>query len=174
MKKIFGIVATLIITVVFISCKENSLEKQRRNEMRKFDEFMRAHYSGISPRPSGLYYFQLEEGTGDSIKINDRVEIFYDLMSLDTVYTSTSGNYEPETVIVRHPSQLTSSAQSITSMRALHEALTYMRKGSRARLIFDSSLGFGQFSTGGIPGFTPLIMEVRVHKVYPAIPPAED
>lgn len=174
MMRIFGIVATLLITVAFISCKENSFEKQRRNELRSLDDYIRAHHSDATPRLSGLYLFPVVEGTGDSIRINDRVEFFYDLMTLDTSFVTGSGNYEPASVVVMPPSQLSASAQSITSMRALHEALINMRSDGEARIIFDSSLGFGQYSSGGIPGFSPLIMDLRIYKVYPAQAPTEE
>ena len=174
MMRILGIVATLLITVAFLSCKENSFEKQRRNELKTLDEYMRAHYAGATPKTSGLYFFPQVEGVGDTIKINDRVEFFYELKTLDSTFSTGSGNYEPESVVVMPPSQLSSSAQSLTTMRALHEALLHMRSDSEARIIFDSALGFGQYSSGGIPGFSPLIMDIRIYKVYPAQAPEEE
>jgi FKBP-type peptidyl-prolyl cis-trans isomerase len=53
-------------------------------------------------------------------------------------------------------------------MRSLNEALTYMQTGTKSLLIFDSQLGFGQYGASGVGGFTPLMMEVEVYKVYPA------
>ncbi|HZH74071.1 MAG TPA: FKBP-type peptidyl-prolyl cis-trans isomerase [Mariniphaga sp.] len=172
--RIFGTVATLLILVAFFSCKENSFEKQRRNELRELDNYMRTHYSDATPKQSGLYFFPEVVGVGDSIKINDRVEFFYNLMTLDSSFTTGSGPYEPASVVVTPPSQLSASAQSINTMRALHEALLHMRSDSEARIIFDSALGFGQHSTGGIPGFSPLIMDIRIYKVYPAQAPSQE
>ena len=174
MKRICNIISVVLLVAVFFSCKENSLEKQRKNELKKLEEFMRAHYAGHDPRPSGLFYFPLEEGTGDSIKIGDRVQIYYDLWTLDSIKKSSSGRYEPLQLIVSHPSQLSSSPNSIGGMRALNEALTYMKKGSKSMLIFDSSLGFGQYGAGGVGGFTPLMMEVEVYKIYPGQAPEEE
>lgn len=168
MKRIFNILAIIIIAAAFFSCKENSFEKQRRNELDRLNEFMRAHYAGKDPRPSGLFYFPVEEGTGDSIKIGDRVQIFYDIWSLDSVKLLSNGQFEPLELIVSPPSQLSSSTKSVTGLRSLNEALTYMKKDSKSLLIFDSALGFGQNGTTNVNGFTPLIMEVEVHKVYPA------
>ncbi len=174
MKYVITIIAIVLIGTSFFSCKENSFEKQRQNELEMFNEYMRAHHAGKDPRPSGLFYFPLEEGTGDSIKIGDRVQIFYDIWRLDSVRIESSGSYEPLELIVQHPSQLTSSARAVSGLRALHEALTYMKKGSKSFFIFDSSLGFGQNGVPGlVGGFTPLRMEVRIDKVYPGQPPAE-
>lgn len=168
MKQIFIAITLVLMVAAFFSCKENSLEKQRSNELKSLNEFMRTQYPGKEPQPSGLYYFELQEGTGDSIKIGDRVQLFYELWTLDSVNIGSNGSYEPLEVVVAPPTQLSSSATHEGQMRALHEALTYMKRGSKARLIFDSSLGFGQFGASGIPGFLPLIMEVEVYKVYPA------
>jgi hypothetical protein len=173
MKRIIVVLLAGILAFGFFSCKENSLEKQRQNELKKLSEFMRAHYAGKDPRPSGLYYFPLEEGTGDSIKIGDRVQIFYEIMTLDSIVVRATGRYEPLELIVLAPNQLGSSASSVNALRSLHEGLTYMKKGSKSLLIFDSSLGFGQFGATGIAGFTPLRMEVEVYKVYPAQPQEE-
>ena len=162
MKQILTIVTLILLSVTFFSCKENSLEKQRQNELKKLGEYMRTYYPGKDPRPSGLYYFNLEPGTGDSIKINDRVQIFYDIYTLDSLPVRSSGRYEPLELVVMPPSQLSSSAQGVGQMRALNEALTYMKKNSKSLLIFDSALGFGQNGIAGILGFTPLIMEVEV------------
>jgi hypothetical protein len=173
MKQIITVFFAGILALGFFSCRENSLEKQRQNELKKLNEFMRAHYGGKDPRPSGLYYFQLEEGTGDSIKIGDRVQIFHEIMTLDSIVVRATGRYEPLEIFVSPPNQLGSSASSVNELRALHEALTYMKRGSKSLLIFDSSLGFGQFGASGIVGFTPLMMEVEVYKVYPAQPQEE-
>lgn len=162
------ITAFILISVVaaLFSCKDNSLEKQRKNELDKLNAFLRAHYAELDPKPSGLYYIELAEGTGDSIKIGDRVQIFYDMWTLDSVHVRSSGRYEPLDLIVRHPGDLGYSATEDDEIRALHEALTYMKKNSKALLIFDSGLGFGQYGTYGIVGFTPLMMELEVYKVY--------
>ena len=170
---------TALVAVAFYSCRENSLEKQRQNELEKLDEFIRAHYSQVERKPSGLYYIELDEGTGDSIKIGDQVQIYYSLKKLDDeVILETTGysdgfRFDPISLLVLHPNDLSSSAQSVNEIRALHEALTYMKKSSRSKMIFDSALGFGQYGSFGIGGFTSLIMEVEVYKVFPAQTPEE-
>jgi len=165
------IVTGLILTffaVAFFACKENDFEKQRENELKKLDEFIRNNYPELDRNPSGLYYQEQEKGTGDTIKIGDQVQFFFDLWNLDSVYIGGSGRYEPVEVRVEHPTNLSSSPASVRNILALHEALTYMQKGTKSLLIFDSQLGFGQYGASGVGGFTPLMMEVEVYKVYPA------
>lgn len=174
MKRKFGFILAAIIGVVFLSCRDNSFEKQRENEMKELNEYIRAFHPGETPKRSGLFYFPLGEGSGDSIKIGDRVQLFYEIRTLDSTLRLSSGRYEPVEMVVMPPTQLSSSPQTIGGILALNEALTYMKKGSKALLIFDSSLGFGQYGTGGIGGFTPVMMEVEVYKVYPAQQPEEE
>lgn len=64
-------------------------------------------------------------------------------MTLDSSLVDYTGRYEPSEVVVLHPTQLTSSAKTTEETLALHEALTYMKKGSKAVLVFNSALGFG-------------------------------
>lgn len=175
MKRILTVLILTVTGVAFFSCKENSLEKQRQNELKKLDEYIRAHYAEEDRKPSGLYYIELEKGTGDSIKMGDQAQIFYEIQALgDSLKRIGSGNYEPLQLTVLPPTELPSTATYVYELKALHEALTYMKKGSKARLIFDSQLGFGQYGSYGFTGFTPLIMEVEVYKVYPAEVPEEE
>lgn len=170
MKRIITGLIIAFIAVAFFACKENDFEKQRENELKKLDEFIRNHYSDVEPRPSGLYYIELEEGTGDTIQIGDRVQLFYDMWTLDSTYITGTGphHYEPVEMRVEHPNNLSASANSVVQLRSLNEALTYMQTGTKSLLIFDSQLGFGQYGSSGVGPFTPLMMEVEVYKVYPS------
>jgi len=168
MKRIITGLIIAFIAVAFFSCKENDLEKQRENELKELNEFIRNHYSDIERRPSGLYYIELEDGTGDSIQIGDRVQLFYDLWTLDSTYVTGTGRYEPVEVIVLPPSQLSSSASLAKNTLGLHEALTYMKEGGKSKLIMPSELAFGQYGSYSLPGFSSVMMEVEVYKVYPS------
>lgn len=173
MKKIITGLIIAFIAVAFFACKENDLEKQRENELKKLNEFIRNHHSDLDRRPSGLYYIELEEGNGDSIQIGDRVQLFYDLWTLDSTYVTGTGRYEPVEVIVLPPTQLSRSASLAKNTLGLHEALTYMKEGGKSKLIMPSELAFGQYGAYSLPGFTSVIMEVEVYKVYPSQAPEE-
>ena len=163
-----GIFATILMVSLF-SCKENSLEKQRKRELNRLNEFIGSNYSHIDPKPSGLYYIEQKEGIGDSIKINDRIQIFYDLYTIDSMYVYGTGSFEPAELVVLHPGQLSYSADYVTEMKGLHEALTYMKKGTKASLVLPSQLAFGQYGGYyGIGGFKTLLMELEVYKVFPS------
>jgi hypothetical protein len=162
-----GLILTFF-TVAFFSCNDDDLEKRRENELNKLNEYIRTHYPELEPTPSGLYFIELEEGTGDSIKINDRVQLFYKMWTLDSTLVAETGPYEPIELRVYPPDQLSTSPQSVERMRGLNEGLLKMKDKGKARLIFSSNLGFGQYGISTIGGFTSLIMEVEIYKVYPA------
>jgi FKBP-type peptidyl-prolyl cis-trans isomerase len=164
--RVSGIFTLALIALLF-SCKENDLEKQRERELKRLDEYISNNFPDEKPKPSGLFYIELNEGIGDSIKINDKVQIFYDLYTIDSSYVAGSGSYEPVELTVVPAMQLGSSAEDVSEMKGLHEALTYMKKGTRALLILPSQLAFGQYGTYGVGGFRTLLMEVEVYKVFP-------
>ncbi len=167
MKHIVTGLILIFAGAALFSCQDNDLEERRQAELQKLNNYIEENYPDLEPTASGLYFIELEEGTGDSIQVNDRVQFFFDMWTLDTLTVAQSGRYEPLEVNVLPPSQLGSSAQSIEQMLGLHEALSYMKKGSKARLILPSQLAFGQYGNYSVGGFTSLIMEVEVYKVYP-------
>jgi len=164
---IFFLVATLFVGL--ISCgKDNSLEKQRQDELAQLDLYMLANYPDVEPTSSGLYYIEEKTGSGDTIKNGDKVLIYYATWTIDSIlldetigYTDGYG-YEPYQVLV-------GSGNSITG---LEEGLTYMQPGTIANLVINSQLAYGQngntSSNPMVPGFSTLLMQVEVYKVYPA------
>lgn len=154
----------IVVAVAFFSCKDNDLEKLRENELKKLDEFINENYPDADRQMSGLYYIEEIEGTGDTIKFGDRVQIFYSTWTIDSVLIDqTSGyslghRYEPYEFVV-------GSGEAI---QGLEEAVSYMKKGSKAHLVIPSELAYGQNGTTGVSGFTTLLMEVEVYKIYPA------
>lgn len=178
MKRLITGLFVVTLALMIFSCKDdNSLEKLRAKELKLLDEYMAKHHPDATPKSSGLYYFEVKEGRGDSlIRQGDQVEIFYSLWKLDsTLVYETNGysegqRYEPSDLTVLPPNQLPDPRDLIspTQIRGLNEALTYMKVGGVADLVINSQLALGQNSAFGVPGFTTLLMQVEVHKVYPA------
>lgn len=164
--KLFPGLFLILIVVLFFSCKNNNaLEQLRKNELAKLDEFIQKNYPGLEPKPSGLYYIEAIKGEGDTIKPGDRVQIFYSTWTIDsTLIDETSGyslghRFEPFEYTVG----------SGSSIKGLEEASTYMQPGSKVNLVIPSELAYGQNGNTGVAGFTTLLMEVEVYKVYPVV-----
>lgn len=168
-KQIFARTIFIAFIVGFIACgDDNSLEELRNNELAKLDTYVKANYPDVEPKPSGLYYIEEVQGTGDTINPGDQVQIYYATWTIDSLLLDqTNGyleghQYDPYTVYVG----------SGTSIPGLEEALTYMQKGSVANLVINSQLAYGQYGNTSsnpiVPGFTTLLMQVEVYKIYKA------
>ena len=161
-----GLFLTFAAIGIFSCGDDNSLEEMRNKELALLDEYIETNYPDVEPKPSGLYYIEEVKGTGDTIVPGDKVLIYYATWLIDsTLIDETNGytdgyRYEPYTVIV-------GSGSSITG---LEEGLTYMQKGTVANLVINSELAYGQNgNTQGnppVPGFTTLLMQVEVYKIY--------
>lgn len=178
MKQIFGILFLISIVTAFSSCnKDNSLEKMRENELEILDGYIDNNYPDSLPKSSGLYFIEEIVGHGDSlIRFGDEVQVFYATWTLDSPTDSTlidqsSGYLDGHRF---EPLEFTAGASDV--IKGLDEAVTYMREGGKARLVVPSEIAYGQNGSpsGGVGGFTTLLMEVEVYKVYPFIVPEEE
>lgn len=170
MKQVFIVLFFAVAAIGIFSCgNDNNLEELRKNELALLDEYMLKNYPDVKSKPSGLYFIEEVKGTGDTINPGDQVQIYYAtwLLKDSLLIDETSGyllghRFEPYTVNI-------GSGSSITG---LEEALTYMQKGAVANLIINSELAYGQngntSSEPYVPGFSTLLMQVEVYKVYKA------
>lgn len=164
-KRIFYSLTLAILIVTIFACKENSQERLRRIELENLDKYVQDNNLQEYRKSSGLYYIELEEGVGDAINLGDRIQIFYSTRTLvdsflvDETEGYTDGyRYEPYEFVVGNG----------IAIDGLEEAATYMQKGTKANLIIPSELAYGQNGTTYLPGFTTLLMQVEVYKVFPA------
>ncbi len=171
MKRFFtGLILISIVVVFFAFSEDKSLEKLRENELEKLDIFINEHYPDSTAKPSGLYYIEAIKGEGDSLTLGDRVQIFYATWTIDSILVDESEGYtighrfEPMEFIVG----------AGTVIQGLEEASTYMQLNTKSNLVLPSEIAYGQNGSGAVPGFTTLLMEVEVYKVYPFNPPSEE
>ena len=164
MKRIvFSSLFLIIAVAAFFACNNDDFGKLRENELIKLDEFIRNNYPDVDSKPSGLYYIETKSGVGDSVKAGDIVQIFYSTWTIDSVLIDETNGYS-----LGHrfePFEYTVGAGSAIS--GLEEASQFMKPGTCANLVLPSELAYGQNGTTGVAGFTTLLMEVEVYKVYP-------
>jgi FKBP-type peptidyl-prolyl cis-trans isomerase len=164
MKQFATALLAFFTVIALFSCDDNSLEKQRNNELELLNAYLLEHYPDLEPTSSGLYYCEETAGIGDTIKLGDRVQVFYATWLIDSFLIDESNGY---TNGFRYePLEFVVGAGSVVA--GLDEAVTYMQKGTVANLVLDSGLAYGQNGSGTVPGFTSLLMQVEVYKVYPA------
>ncbi|WP_319502909.1 FKBP-type peptidyl-prolyl cis-trans isomerase [uncultured Draconibacterium sp.] len=170
MKKTFSYILLMLGAVAFFACNDGiDYQKMRDNELALLDDYLAIAHPGAEATPSGLYYFN-EPGTGegDTIKVGDRVQLFYATWSLtegpDSLLVDETNGYldghrfEPYEVTVGTGG----------SIKGLEEGLTYMQPGTRSRLVINSELAYGQQGSGyAIGAFQTVLMEVEIYKVIP-------
>ena len=111
----------------------------------------------------GVYMQIVYKGTGDSIKIGDRVQIYYrtwliDSTLIDYNVTPQGHYYDPLEFDVTPP-----NGSSV--VEGLNEGIKFMQQGTVAGLIVPSQIGYGQSGYQLVPAFSTLLFEIRVHKV---------
>lgn len=159
----------VVSAIAFFACNDGiDYEKLRREELAILNEYVDRVHPGAEPTSSGLYYFN-EEGTGsgDTIKLGDRVQLYYATWVLYTAEDSvpvdqTTGyldgfRYEPYSFVVG----------AGTSISGLEEAVQYMQPGTRSHLVINSELAYGQRGSGSVGMFQTLLMEIEIYKVDP-------
>ena len=161
MKKSIFITGVLALIAVMIAC--NPAKKYEEEEQSLIDDYVADHAITVSPDSHGLYYIELEPGTGDLIKTGDTVGVYYTLYLLNG--EEVENNLEKDT-----PFRLKVGSYEIIDGWSI--GLTYMKLNTKARILLPSDLaygttGFGVYDSYGyyhiiIPGYTPLLFELEV------------
>ncbi len=166
-RKYIVFLALTIIAGIFSSCEDNNLGKLRERELDLLDKYIKSNNITVKPTNTGLYYIELEKGTGDTIKAGDRVDVLYrtwiimaDSLTLVDQNIDAQGRfYEP----LRF--QVTPQGTSTSVVDGLNEGVKFMQRGTKAKMIVPSQIGYGQNGNQGIPGFSTLVFEVKIHKI---------
>lgn len=150
--------------VLLSACDDNSLGKLREQELALLEKYIKDNNITVKPTSSGLYYIEVQRGTGDTIKAGDIVDIYYrtwliDSTQVDANISNAGHYYDPLRFTV------TPANTSTTVIDGLNEAVKLMQPGGRAHLIVPSQIAYGQNGYGSIRAFSTLLFEVRIHKV---------
>lgn len=118
--------------------------------------------AGVKTTASGLQYKVIEEGSGESPKSGDEVQVKYTGRLIDgTVFDSTEKRGGT-------PAQFKVGGV----IAGWTEALQLMKKGSKWELYIPSQLAYGERATGSIPQNSTLIFEVELVDFSPGAAPA--
>ncbi|MCK5731020.1 MAG: FKBP-type peptidyl-prolyl cis-trans isomerase [Draconibacterium sp.] len=160
-----------IVAVFFLACgDDNSQEKLRENELAILDEFISENYPDSVPKTSGLYYIETIKGEGDTILPGDKIQIFYATWTIDSFLVDQSEGYLDG--LRYEPMEFVVGTGSVIS--GLDEAVTFMQLNGKSNLVLPSEVAYSQNGNGIVPGFTTLLMEVEIYKIYPLNPPDEE
>lgn len=133
--------------------KKNMVDRQQEAY---FANLVKEH-PDVKKHPSGFYYEVLKEGKGRTADIGLRVSFDYRsfLMFSGEPYDQTYGKRDPILHVIGKP-----------MFPGLIEGMKLMNEGSIYRFYFPYQLAFGERGSNPIPGYTPFIYEVELHKIY--------
>jgi len=150
-----GVLLTGLMMVLFSSC--NLTDKYREEEEEKIQNYLSQHPElTFELKESGLYYMDVNIGTGEQVMIKDTVFVYFKGCFLDgTEFTSNIGKE-----VYAFP------AGEGYVIPGLDEGVLLMREGGNAKLLIPSSLGYGN-SGYYMPAYTPLIFDIQLDSIAP-------
>ena len=156
--KISKVLTTLAITVLIILEACNPAKKWEKEERQEIQDYFNSIGDTVFTKmASGLYYLEIEEGTGRQPVEGDTVGMMYTGRFLDgRIFDSNKGDSSPFGFIVG----------SKYVIQGLEEGVTYMKKGGKAKFVTPSFLAYGTSGIYGvISGYTPLLWDIELVEV---------
>lgn len=156
-KRSFTVVLVISAIVILTLGSCDPAKKYEKQEKEEIDKYL-SNNSNLSfeLKPSGLYYLDVQEGTG-IIPVKS-----------DTVYVMYTGKYLNGTVFdsnVAKKDTLTLPIGENLLIPGFEEGIMYMKAGGKSSLVIPSDLGYGAVGRGAIGGYTPLLFDVELVKV---------
>jgi FKBP-type peptidyl-prolyl cis-trans isomerase len=156
-KKTRLLVGAGIILILFASC--DPYKKYDKQQAEEIQAFIDSHPEyDFQLKASGLYYYDVEVGTGPAAATHDTAYVKYTAkyLSGNTFETNVGTN---DTLVF--------PINEGWKIQGLDEGITYMKEGGKAVLIVPSELGMG--NTGYyFPAWTPVFFEVNLVKIAPS------
>lgn len=173
------LVVIICVSFVFFSCGEEpkkdnmkpfeGLSKQERNsklengiknsikkEHAQIESYLKRHEIKAHKTGTGVYFFKIEEGVGDSIQSGQTVKVLYTIESIrgDLFYSTDSTGVDEFKV------------EKSQKESGLHEAIKLMKNKSKALIIIPSYRAHGiTGDDGNIPPNATVIYKLEVKGV---------
>ncbi|MFN7913221.1 MAG: FKBP-type peptidyl-prolyl cis-trans isomerase [Bacteroidota bacterium] len=140
---------------------EEKMRLAQEGEQANRDKYLADNKITAKPSESGLIFIETKKGNGNHPKATDMVKVHYTGTLLDgTKFDSSLERGEPANFPLN---------QVIAGWT---EGIQLMSKGSKAKLVIPSSIGYGPQGNGPIPPFSTLVFEVELldFSAAPAMP----
>jgi len=146
---------TVVLMISLLSCDPG--RKYEKDENKAIDDYLSKNSSlNFVLKPSGLYYLEVQEGTGRIAATHDTAFIFYTGKFLDgTTFDTTVGSTDTLKVPINEGYLIS----------GFDEGITYMKEGGKSTLLIPSKLGYGPSGYYTIGGYTPLLFDVELVRV---------
>ena len=129
-------------------------------EIDAIEDFMLKYDYDIEPTATGLYFEDVEIGTGDYPVDFDTLEVNYIGYFLSGLEFDRNTYGEPFRFTI-------GNAPYLDVIAGWDEGLRFVKEGGSAVFIIPSWLGYGSQGSGAIPPHTPLFFEVELLSIIP-------
>jgi FKBP-type peptidyl-prolyl cis-trans isomerase FkpA len=144
-----------IILISLASCDKT--KKYEQQEASEIQAFLASNPSlDFELKTSGLYYLEVEKGSGLLPMTHDTAYIFYSAKFLDGTLLDSNVGTADTLIFPVNEGYL---------IKGFDEGITYMREGGKALLLTPSKIAYGPDSYYDIPGYTPLLFEIELVRV---------
>jgi FKBP-type peptidyl-prolyl cis-trans isomerase len=156
--RIFVLCFLSLSLILLASCDPS--KKWQKEERSQINNYLNSQGDTVVLlKPSGLYYIEVQAGTGRMPIAKDTVSMRFEGTFLDgTVFGSNLQDSVDYSFIVG----------TNTVIPGIDEGVTYMKEGGISRLLIPSNLAYGPTGYLSIPGYTPILFEINLVKVRPA------
>ena len=153
------IILMLVAVVTFISLNScNPATKYEKEEAAAIEGYLASNSNlNFIIQPSGLYYLELEAGTGRQAITSDTAAVIYTGSLIDgSVFDTNVGS----DLLIR-------PVNEGLLIPGFDEGITLMKEGGKALLLIPSKLAYGTQGFYGIPGYSPLLFNIELVQVKP-------
>lgn len=144
--------SVFLLLITLLSCKTYG-----EDDKVKFDKviqkFIHKSETKFQKSESGLYYFIEKQGEGNLIKFTDEVTFTYEGKFLNGKVFD--GKFKQKAV----------TFPVVKLIEAWKEAMLYLKKGGKAKLIVPPYLGYGDYELDAIPKHSILYFEMEIKDV---------
>jgi len=136
--------------------KEAENQKRKENEKVLRNKYLSDNGITVEPTASGLYYIDIEEGTGKQAVAGSTVQVHYTGKLLDgTVFDTSIDKGQP----------LEFQLGQGRVIKGWDEGIAMMKEGGKATLIVPSDIAYGAQDKGIIPPYSTLVFDVELISV---------
>ena len=148
---------TIVLMISLVSC--DPAKKYEKEEAAKIENYLNSNKNlNFELKPSGLYYLEVEAGTGRTPVAHDTAYVKYTGKLLDgTVFDTNVGKVD----------SLIFPVAEGWLIYGFDEGITFMREGGKAMFLIPSKLAYGPSGYYIIEGYTPLLYDIELVKVKP-------
>jgi len=133
--------------------QEMQKEKAKKEESVKMKNYLESNNITVKPTASGLYYIEIEKGTGAKAEAGKKVEVHYTGTLLDgTKFDSSHDRNQPFSFTL-------GQGQVI---KGWDEGIAMMNVGGKAKLIIPSAIAYGERDMGTISPYSTLVFDVEL------------